>query len=175
MLFSYFFKDINLLVTENIVDKSQIMIRRNILTRLSYLAPFLKLDGDPYTVLLNGHLVWIVDAYTVSDRYPYSQDIDGLNYIRNSVKAVIDAYDGTTTLYVADADDPVIQTWQKIFPTMFKPLSRDVRGAARSHPLSGRFFPGAGRHLSHLPHEGSAGFLQPRGSMGRRQGKLRRA
>ena len=123
MLFSYFFKDINLLVTENIVNQSKIMIRRNILTRLSYLAPFLRLDGDPYTVLLNGRLVWIVDAYTTSDRYPYSQDIDGLNYIRNSVKAVIDAYDGTTTLYVADADDPVIQTWQKIFPTMFKPLA----------------------------------------------------
>jgi uncharacterized membrane protein (UPF0182 family) len=123
MLFSYFFKDINLLVTENIVNQSKIMIRRNILTRLSYLAPFLRLDGDPYTVLLNGRLVWIVDAYTASDRYPYSQDTDGLNYIRNSVKAVIDAYDGTTTLYVADADDPVIQTWQKIFPTMFKPLA----------------------------------------------------
>jgi hypothetical protein len=123
MLFSFFFRDINLLVTENIVDHSKIMIRRNILTRLSYLAPFLRLDSDPYSVLLNGHLVWIVDAYTTSDRYPYSQDIDGLNYIRNSVKAVIDAYDGTTTLYVADAEDPVIQTWQKIFPAMFKPLS----------------------------------------------------
>jgi hypothetical protein len=122
-LFSYFFKDINLLVTENIVDKSQIMIRRNILTRLNYLAPFLRLDGDPYSVLLNGRLVWIVDAYTTSDHYPYSQDIDGLNYVRNSVKAVVDAYDGTTTLYVADAEDPVIQTWQNIFPEMFKPLS----------------------------------------------------
>ena len=122
-LFSFFFRDINLLVTENIVNQSKIMIRRNILTQLSYLAPFLRLDGDPYTVLLNGRLVWIVDAYTTSDRYPYSQDIDGLNYIRNSVKAVVDAYDGTTTLYVADAEDPVIQTWQRIFPAMFKPLT----------------------------------------------------
>ncbi|HLI79692.1 MAG TPA: UPF0182 family protein [Candidatus Binataceae bacterium] len=123
MLFSFFFHDINLLVTENIVDQSKIMIRRNIITRLSYLAPFLRFDGDPYSVLVNGHLVWIVDAYTTSDRYPYSQDIDGLNYIRNSVKAVIDAYDGSTTLYVSDPADPLIQTWQKIFPTMFKPLS----------------------------------------------------
>jgi len=123
ILFSYFFRDINLLVTENIVAQSKIMIRRNIATRLSYLAPFLRLDGDPYSVLLNGHLIWIVDAYTTSDHHPYSQDIDGLNYIRNSVKAVIDAYDGSTTLYVADPDDPVIQTWEKIFPTMFKPLS----------------------------------------------------
>ncbi len=128
-LFSYFFKDINLLVTENIVNHSKIMIRRNILTRLSYLAPFLRLDSDPYTVLIDGRLMWIVDAYTTSDRYPYSQDIDGLNYIRNSVKAVIDTYDGSTTLYVADAEDPVIQTWQKIFPAMFKPMS------AMSHEL----------------------------------------
>ncbi len=89
---------------------------------MSYLAPFLRLDSDPYTVLLNGKLVWIVDAYTISDRYPYSQDTDGINYIRNSVKAVVDAYDGTTTLYVADAEDPVIQTWQNIFPGMFKPM-----------------------------------------------------
>jgi uncharacterized membrane protein (UPF0182 family) len=132
MLFSYFFKDVNLLVTENIVDKSQIMIRRNIMNRLSYLAPFLRLDSDPYTVLLNGKLVWIVDAYTISDRYPYSQDTDGINYIRNSVKAVVDAYDGTTTLYVADAEDPVIQTWQNIFPGMFKPLSA-MSAELRSH------------------------------------------
>ncbi len=123
LLFSYFFRDINLLVTENIVSQSKIMIRRNILSRLSYLAPFLRLDGDPYTVLFNGRLVWMVDAYTTSDHFPYSQDIDGLNYIRNSVKAVVDAYDGTTTLYVADPGDPVIQTWQKIFPRMFKPLN----------------------------------------------------
>ncbi|HVN30261.1 MAG TPA: UPF0182 family protein, partial [Candidatus Binataceae bacterium] len=122
-LFSYFYRDINLLVTENIVPQSRIMIRRNIISRLSYLAPFLRLDSDPYPVLLNGHLVWIVDAYTVSDHYPYSQDIDGLNYIRNSVKAVIDAYDGTVTLYVSDPEDPVIQTWQHIFPAMFKPMS----------------------------------------------------
>ena len=124
LLFSFFFRDINLLVTENIVDKSKIMIRRNIMTRLATLAPFLKLDSDPYIVALNGHLVWILDAYTISDHFPYSQtDVNGLNYIRNSVKAVVDAYDGSTTLYVSDADDPVIQTWQKIFPSMFKPMS----------------------------------------------------
>jgi len=131
-LFSYYFRDINLLVTENIVAQSKIMMRRNILGRLQYLAPFLRLDSDPYIALLNGRLVWIVDAYTTSDHYPYSQDIDGLNYVRNSVKAVIDAYDGTTTLYVADAEDPVIQTWQNIFPAMFKPLSA-MSNDLRSH------------------------------------------
>jgi uncharacterized membrane protein (UPF0182 family) len=124
LVFSFFFKDINLLVTENIVAKSRILIRRNIVTRLATLAPFLNFDRDPYIVVHDGRLVWIVDAYTASDHYPYSQrNADGINYIRNSVKAVIDAYDGTTTLYVSDPDDPIIQTWERIFPSLFKPLS----------------------------------------------------
>jgi len=138
-LFSFFFRDLNLLVTENIVAQSKIMIRRNIMTRLGYLAPFLRLDSDPYAVLFNGHLVWIIDAYTTSDRHPYSQDIDGVNYIRNSVKAVIDGFDGSTTLYVADAEDPVIQTWQKIFPTMFKPMSA-MSDELRSHVRYPEYF-----------------------------------
>jgi len=139
MLFSYFFRDINLLVTENIVDKSKIMIRRNITTRLQYLAPFLRLDSDPYVVLLNGRLVWIIDAYTTSDHNPYSQDIDGINYIRNSVKAVIDAYDGSTTLYVSDPNDPVIQTWEQIFPAMFKPISA-MSSELRAHVRYPEYF-----------------------------------
>ncbi len=133
LLFSFFFRDINLLVTDNIVAKSQVMIRRNIITRLSALAPFLSLDHDPYVVIHGGRLVWIIDAYTTSDHYPYSQrNADGLNYIRNSVKAVIDAYDGTTTLYVADPGDPVIKTWQRIFPSLFKPISA-MPGELRRH------------------------------------------
>jgi uncharacterized membrane protein (UPF0182 family) len=124
LLFSIFFRDINLLVTENIVDKSKIMIRRNIVTRISYLAPFLNLDRDPYAVIYNGRLVWIVDCYTVSDHYPYSQrNADGINYIRNSVKVVVDAYTGATDFYVADPDDPVIKTWERVFRAMFKPLT----------------------------------------------------
>ena len=124
LLFSIFFRDINLLVTENIVDKSRIMIRRNIATRIAYIAPFLNLDRDPYSVVLNGRLVWIVDCYTTSDHYPYSQrNADGINYIRNSVKVVVDAYTGDTAFYVADPDDPIIKTWQRVFPAMFKPMS----------------------------------------------------
>ncbi len=123
LLFSFFFRDVNLLVTENIVAKSRIMIRRNIFTRLSTLAPFLVLDRDPYMVIDNGRLVWVVDAYTTSDHYPYSQrNPDGINYIRNPVKAVIDAYNGSITLYVSDPTDPIIGTWQRIFPSLFKPL-----------------------------------------------------
>ena len=124
LLFSIFFRDINLLVTENIVTNSKIMIRRNIASRIAYIAPFLNLDRDPYAVILNGRLVWIVDCYTTSDHYPYSQrNADGINYIRNSVKVVVDAYTGDTDFYVADPEDPIIKTWQRIFPAMFKPMS----------------------------------------------------
>jgi len=124
LLFSVFFRDINLLVTENIVAKSKIMIRRNIAGRIAYLAPFLNLDRDPYAVIYNGRMVWIVDCYTSSDHYPYSQrNGDGINYIRNSVKVVVDAYTGDTDFYVADPDDPIVKTWQRVFPAMFKPMS----------------------------------------------------
>ena len=124
LLFSYFYRDVNLLVTRNIIDGSRIMIRRNISDRVARLAPFLSQDRDPYLVLHDGHLVWILDCYTTSDHFPYSQrNSEGINYIRNSVKVVIDAYDGTTDFYVADPADPIIQTWQRIFPAMFKPLS----------------------------------------------------
>jgi uncharacterized membrane protein (UPF0182 family) len=100
------------------------MIRRNISDRVARLAPFLGQDRDPYLVLHGGHLVWILDCYTTSDHFPYSQrNSEGINYIRNSVKVVIDAYNGTTDFYVADPADPIIRTWQRIFPAMFKPIS----------------------------------------------------
>ncbi|MGO9606915.1 MAG: UPF0182 family protein [Candidatus Binataceae bacterium] len=124
LLFSIFCKDINLLVTENIVPKSKIMFRRNILERIAYIAPFVNLDRDPYPVIRDGGIVWIVDGYTTSSYYPYSQrNADGINYIRNSVKIVIDAYTGATDFYVSDPEDPIIKTWEHIFPAMFKPLS----------------------------------------------------
>src|SRR5579871_830948 len=124
LLFSYFYRDLNLLVTSNIVDDSRIMLRRNISDRVARLAPFLGQDRDPYMVIHDGRLVWMLDCYTTSDHFPYSQrNSEGINYIRNSVKVVIDAYNGTTDFYVADPADPVIRTWQRIFPSMFKPLS----------------------------------------------------
>jgi uncharacterized protein len=133
LLFSIYYKDINLLVTENIVPKSKIMIRRNIGDRIKYLAPFLSVDSDPYAVIHDGHLVWFVDAYTTSDHYPYSQRSDlGINYIRNSVKVVVDAYTGATTYYVADPDDPIIKTWERIFPTLFRPMT-DMPADLRAH------------------------------------------
>ncbi len=133
LLFSYFYRDINLLVTSNIVGGSRIMIRRNISDRVARLAPFLGQDRDPYLVLHDGHLVWILDCYTTSDHFPYSQrNSEGINYIRNSVKVVVDAYDGATDFYVSDPADPIIRTWQRIFPAMFKPLSA-MPGDLRQH------------------------------------------
>ena len=133
LLFSYFYRDINLLVTRNILDGSRIMIRRNISDRVARLAPFLGQDRDPYLVLHDGHLVWIIDCYTTSDHFPYSQrNSEGINYIRNSVKVVVDAYNGTTDFYVADPADPIIRTWQRIFPAMFKPISA-MSGDLRQH------------------------------------------
>ena len=124
LLFSFYYHDINLLVTENIVPGSRILLRRNINQRLATLAPFLNQDRDPYMVVHDGGLYWIVDCYTVSDHYPYSQrNSDQINYIRNSVKVVVDAYTGETDFYVADPEDPVIRTWGRVYPGMFKPLS----------------------------------------------------
>jgi uncharacterized membrane protein (UPF0182 family) len=123
-LFGYFFRDFNLLVTDNIGPNSRILIRRNIKDRIQRLAPFLAQDRDPYIVLHNGMLSWIVDCYTTSDHYPYSQpNPDRINYIRNAVKVVVDAYTGETVFYIADPDDPIIKCWSRIFPALFRPLS----------------------------------------------------
>jgi uncharacterized protein len=133
LLFSYYYRDVNLLVTENIVSDSRIMFRRNIADRVSRLAPFLTQDHDPYLVVHDGGLYWMMDTYTVSDGYPYSQrNTLGINYIRNSVKVVLNAYTGATDFYVADPEDPLIRTWQQIYPGMFKPLS-DMPADLRRH------------------------------------------
>lgn len=128
------FGDLNTLISSQLESTSKVMIARNITDRVSRLAPFLYADDDPYMVITEGRLVWMMDLYTVTDRYPYSQLADTsrlnrtadlprtFNYIRNSVKAVIDAYDGTVDLYIVDPDDPLIQTNERIFPGLFKHL-----------------------------------------------------
>ncbi len=123
-LFAWHFNDVNILLSNYITADSRIMIHRNIKDRIETLAPFLRLDHDPYVVVSDGRLYWIQDAYTTSDWFPYSQPQpgSGINYIRNSVKVVVDAYNGTTTFYVMDAPDPIITTYRHIFPTLFKPF-----------------------------------------------------
>ena len=128
------FGDLNTLISSQLDATSKVMIARNIQDRITRMAPFLYTDDDPYMVAVGGRLVWIMDLYTVSDRYPYSELANTarlnsgsrlprtFNYIRNSVKAVIDAYDGSIDLYIFDPNDPLIQTNQNIFPGLFKPL-----------------------------------------------------
>lgn len=139
-LFAWRFRDVNLLISDLIQGDSRIMIYRDIIARVPKAAPFLRFDGDPYSAVVDGRLVWIWDAYTTTDQYPYSDFVDlsevaspsaqeqapslggDVNYLRNSVKVVVDAYDGSLRYYVADPSDPIIQAWDLAFPTMFTPI-----------------------------------------------------
>ncbi len=131
LLFANYLKDWQMIFTRNFTPDTRLIIRRNINRRMRMIAPFLRFDRDPYLVTAKvkdkpeeTSLYWIIDAYTTSNRYPYSEPGDRpFNYIRNSVKIVIDAYNGDVNFYIVDPSDPLIQTWQKIFPTLFKPLS----------------------------------------------------
>ncbi len=124
-LFAWNLGDVNILLSDYLKSDSRILIRRNIRERVHAIAPFLTLDHDPYIVVAGGRLYWIIDAYTTSDWFPYAQpqsDVD-LNYIRNSVKITIDAYNGTVKFYVADPGDPILATYRRIFPELFSPLA----------------------------------------------------
>jgi len=144
VMFAVRFNDINLLISNQITNDSRLMFDRGVQARVSKAAPFLNLDADPYPVLLNGHIDWVQDAYTTTDNYPYAQNADtgavasgsGLsgtfNYVRNSVKVVIDAYTGKMTFYVMDPSDPIIRTYEKAFPGMFTPASK-MSAELRSH------------------------------------------
>jgi len=124
-LFAWHFGDINLLLSSYITGESRIMIRRDIRERVRTIAPFLRLDRDPYLVISTGKLYWMQDAYTTSNYFPYAQPVQrlDLNYIRNSVKVVIDAYNGSVDFYLIDAADPIARTYQRIFPDLFKPFA----------------------------------------------------
>jgi hypothetical protein len=125
MLFAYHFNDANLILSSYVTADSRIMIRRNIQERVRAIAPFLSLDHDPYLVISGGRMFWMQDAYTTSSYFPSAQpmaDLD-LNYIRNAVKITIDAYNGTVDFYLIDPRDPIAATYQRIFPTLFKPFT----------------------------------------------------
>ncbi|MGH7499344.1 MAG: UPF0182 family protein [Gemmatimonadales bacterium] len=123
-----------ILFSQDITDSSRVLYYRNIMTRARTALPFLKFDRDPYLVLADdGTLQWILDAYTTSDDYPYAQRVsDGTTYMRNSVKLVIDAYNGSLTAYVSAPADPLIRTWARIFPGIFVPLDSMPAGL-RAH------------------------------------------
>jgi uncharacterized membrane protein (UPF0182 family) len=136
LAFSLRFGDINPLISNLVTPTSRAMYVRDIAQRVRKAAPFLRYDYDPYPVIINGRLTWVQDGFTVTSRYPYSQRANteqlpassGLNtrfnYVRNSVKATIDAYDGTLKFYVTDPDDPLIRSYQKAFPSLFTPMTQ---------------------------------------------------
>jgi uncharacterized membrane protein (UPF0182 family) len=124
LLFAIRFADINILLNQDISAESQLLWRRNIIERISEVAPFLVYDQDPYIVIDDsGRLFWFIDAYTLSNRFPYSEPFQSFNYIRNPVKVVVNAYDGTMHFYLVDPDEPIIAAYARIFPDLFSPMS----------------------------------------------------
>lgn len=137
-----------ILFSDRVTPESQILYYRDPVERVSRVAPYLELDATTYPAVVDGRVVWVVDGYTTTDQFPYSAPISSdtlfarqsevpvtgtvLNYVRNSVKATVDAYDGTVTLYAWDAEDPILQTWQNVFPTSLRPMS-DISGDLMSH------------------------------------------
>jgi hypothetical protein len=141
LIYAMYFQSEQFLLSDAISDDSQILYDRNPLVRVNKVAPYLTLDNDPYPAVVDGRITWIVDGYTTSNNYPYSTSVDistaildtytlgstvpsgPANYMRNSVKATVDAYDGTVTIYAWDETDPMLSTWGKIFPETLKPAS----------------------------------------------------
>ncbi|RLP70192.1 UPF0182 family protein [Mycetocola reblochoni] len=150
VIYALKFQSEQIVLSDAVNDESQILYDRKPLDRVKKVAPYLTLDKDPYPSVVDGEIVWIVDGYTTSATHPYSRvtnltdtlseessttqgfAIDDINYIRNSVKATVNAYDGSVTLYAWDTEDPVLQSWQKIFPSTTKPIS-EMSGDLLSH------------------------------------------
>lgn len=128
-------RDIKLLIASGINSDSKILINRNVKSRVKKIAPFITFDENPYAIIENGRVYYIIDGYTNTEYYPYAEPINDqsrVNYIRNSVKAVVDAYDGTTSFYIADTEDPIIQTYSKVFSNLLKPMD-EMPDYIRSH------------------------------------------
>jgi uncharacterized membrane protein (UPF0182 family) len=150
LVYALKFQSEQIFLSDSVNSQSQILYDRDPLTRVQKVAPYLTLDSDPYPSVVDGQIVWIVDGYTTSASYPYSKTVslsdtisdsvtpaqnyalDDVNYIRNSVKATVNAYDGKVTLYSWDDQDPILKTWQKVFPSTVKPMS-DMSGDLMSH------------------------------------------
>lgn len=128
VLFAIKFNSLKILLSNDVTSQSRILYHRNIKERVNKITPFLTLDKDPYVVVVDGKIYWILDAYTKTSKYPYSQPLlfngESINYIRNSVKIVVDAYEGKVVFYQIDNNDPIIRFYAKIFPNLFKPFSQ---------------------------------------------------
>ncbi|MGG6239187.1 UPF0182 family protein [Nodosilinea sp. AN01ver1] len=134
LLYAWHFGDWQILLSQEFNPDSRFLFRRQITERVQTLAPFLRYDQDPYLVIADGGLYWMIDAYTTSRYYPYSEPTPSgdLNYIRNAVKVVVDAYNGSVDFYLATPKDPIIETYQRIYPSLFKPLEA-MSAELRSH------------------------------------------
>ncbi|WP_174722418.1 UPF0182 family protein [Cryobacterium cryoconiti] len=150
LIYALKFQSEQIFLANAVNEKSQILYDRDPVTRVQKVAPYLTLDSDAYPSVVDGKVKWIVDGYTTSASYPYSTSVglsdaiadtetppqpfalDQINYMRNSVKATVDAYDGSVTLYAWDDEDPLLKTWQKIFPTTIKPMT-EMSGDLMSH------------------------------------------
>src|SRR5699024_3008656 len=140
--------DLNLAFSNEISDDSKILINRQIITRVKKALPYLIYDENPYTVVTDdGRIVWVIDAYTVSSSYPYSQyttiEHDGIheniNYIRNSVKVLVDEYDGTISFYITDRTDPIAMAYRNIYPTLFVDLEEEIPQDIQEHLVYPQF------------------------------------
>src|SRR5262249_37480683 len=123
--------------SDDVTADSRLLMRRNVRERVTALTPYLTYDDDPYIIVgADGRLFWMLDGYTTSDTYPHARQYrfgrQTINYLRNSVKAIVDAYDGTTTFYVFDSEDPLIAGYRRIFPSLFKDASA-MPAALRTH------------------------------------------
>jgi len=120
--------DGNLLLSGDVSAESQLLLHRQIQERIAHVAPFLRLDADPYQVILNGRLLWVQDAYTWTNRYPDAARQSGANYLRNSVKVTVDDYDGSMRFYPVQADEPILRVWIQLYPSLFTPLDQAPPG-----------------------------------------------
>ena len=133
VLFAIRYGDVQTLVSSNIDGESRIIINRNVMQRIQTIMPYLAYENDPYMVTVDGKLYWMVDAYTTSSYYPYAEPFNGVhNYIRNSIKVVVDAYNGDVSFYIVDETDPIAETFAAIYPTLFKTADQMPEGL-KSH------------------------------------------
>ena len=138
LLFAAYLRDVKILLADDFTDETMVLLHRNIGTRVRRIAPFFSYDQDPYLVINEGRLVWILDGYTFSNRYPYAEQISDLgNYMRNPVKVTVDAYTGGVNFYLVDTEDPIARTYAAIFPGMIRPFSELPQGLREHlrHPI----------------------------------------
>lgn len=123
LVLAFSLRDRRILFSNELTGQSQVLLRRGIVERAEAIAPFLTYDDDPYLVIADGRLVWVIDAYTATSRFPYATPVDGVNYLRHSAKVTVDAYDGTVTFYRTGITDPIADAYDDIFGDLFRPIS----------------------------------------------------